>query len=310
MLPFRLQPVFKDYLWGGEKLITSWGKTPSSRPLAESWELAAHPDGDNVILDGEMKGLTLSQAVKKNPAVVAPNFKPENIFPLMVKLIDSARPLSIQVHPDDDYAQRVEGSKGKTELWYILDSEPDSFLYLGFRRQTTRREFEQAIENNTLTNILQKIKVHAGDSFFIPAGTVHSIGAGITLVEIQQNSNITYRVYDYGRVGADGKPRELHTQKALDVARTCPASLEVPGMSENFIAVCKEFSVRKLRVSGTFTGQTNPENFRFLLCLEGKNKFSCDGFECDVERGENIFIPANCGKNFNIVGEGTFLVIE
>ena len=326
MLPFRLEPVFKNYLWGGEKLITSWGKNPPSRPLAESWELAAHVDGDNVIIDGELKGLTLSEAVRRNPKLVAAgrsatptqNFDPENIFPLMVKLIDSAKPLSIQVHPDDAYAAAVEHSKGKTELWYILDHEPGAFLYLGFKEKITHREFERAIETDNLLNVLRKIEVHKGDSFFIPAGTVHSIGAGITLVEIQENSNITYRVYDYGRVGVDGKPRELHIAKALDVVQTRPASLEIPGSSEDFIARCAQFSVRKIKVAGSFVGTRDFTSFRFLLCLSGRVSFRCGGFECEISRGENIFVPpalpvsqrANCEENFHIDGEGEILVVR
>lgn len=301
MLPFRLKPVFKNYLWGGEKLISSWGKNSSAKPLAESWELAARKDGDNLILDGELKNLTLSEAVKKNPEITAKNFISENIFPLLVKLINSAQPLSIQVHPDDDYAQRVENSKGKTELWYILDHDPDAFIYLGFKKEVTRLEFEQAIKNNTLLEILNKIKVHKGDSFFIPAGTVHSIGAGITLAEIQENSNITYRVYDYGRVGADGKPRELHIKKALDVAKTCPAGLEISR---------EKFSVKKLHVDNSFTGGKNFESFKFLLCLSGNFNFSCGNFECGISKGGNIFIPANCEENFYVKGNGDFLLIS
>ncbi|MBQ6665427.1 MAG: class I mannose-6-phosphate isomerase, partial [Synergistaceae bacterium] len=198
MLPFRLSPVYKNYIWGGKNLITSWGKTPDSDTLAESWELASHPDGDNIILDGELKGLTLSEAVRRFPEIVSPRFKPDETFPLMVKLIDAARPLSIQVHPFTEYAQRVEHSKGKIEAWYILGHEEGAYIYLGFSRHVTRREFEEAIRSETLTDILRKVYVNDGDTFFIPAGTIHAIGAGITLAEIQENSNITYRVYDYG----------------------------------------------------------------------------------------------------------------
>ena len=309
MLPFRLKPVLKNYLWGGEKLISSWGKESCAGPLAESWELAAHKDGDNLILDGELKNFTLSEAVKRNPEIAAKNFNPENIFPLMVKLIDSAQPLSIQVHPDDDYAQRVENSKGKTELWYILDHEPDAFIYLGFKKEITRSEFEQAIKNNALLEILNKIKVHSGDSFFIPAGTVHSIGAGITLAEIQENSNITYRVYDYGRAGADGKPRELHIAKALDVAKTCPANLAVPGSSKNFIVDCENFSVKKLNITNSFTEKKNFNSFRFLLCLSGKINLACRNFECEISRGGNIFIPADCEEDIYIKGNGEILSV-
>ncbi|MBR0034523.1 MAG: class I mannose-6-phosphate isomerase, partial [Synergistaceae bacterium] len=220
MLPFRLKPVYKNYLWGGRRLIDDWGKTPESETLAESWELASHEDGDNVIIDGELQGMTLSDAVKEYPEIVAPNFQPIETFPLMVKLIDSRQPLSIQVHPFNDYARRVERSRGKTESWYILNHEDGAYIYLGFSKNVSRHEFAEAIRNNTITELLRKVYVKDGDLFFIPAGTIHAIGPGITLAEIQENSNITYRVYDYGRVGADGKPRELHIAKALDVTNT------------------------------------------------------------------------------------------
>lgn len=305
MKPFRLKPVFKNYLWGGEKLISSWGKNSDLKPLAESWELAAHKDGDNLILDGELKNKTLSEAVKIYPEIVSPDFKSENIFPLMVKLIDSAKPLSIQVHPDDIYAEKNENSKGKTELWHILESEEDAFLYLGFNREVTRCEFEKAIKENTLLKILKKIKVHKGDSFFIPAGTIHSIGAGITLAEIQENSNITYRVYDYGRVGADGKPRELHTKKALEVANTYPACLEIPGASKDFIVNCKEFKVKKIKSEGLYKIEKNIESFRFLLCISGGFRSG----EFELSKGGNIFIPADFEEDFYINGIGEFLMM-
>ena len=175
----------KNYIWG-----------------YEIWALAAHKDGDCEVINDN---ITLSQLLKPQA------------LPVMIKIIKSNLPLSIQVHPDDDYALRVENDSGKTEMWHIIDCEPDAFLYLGFNDNYTRDDIAAAIKNNDLINKLNKIKVHKGDAFYIPAGTVHSIGGGILLAETQQNSNITYRVYDYNRLGADGKPRELHIAKALDV---------------------------------------------------------------------------------------------
>ena len=182
---YELNPVMKNYIWG-----------------YEIWALAAHKDGDCEVINNN---ITLSQLLKPQA------------LPVMIKIIKSNLPLSVQVHPDDDYAMRVEHDSGKTEMWHILDCEPDAFLYLGFNNNYTRDEIANAIKNNNLISKLNKIKVHKGDAFYIPAGTVHSIGGGILLAETQQNSNITYRVYDYNRLGADGKPRELHIAKALDV---------------------------------------------------------------------------------------------
>ena len=305
MLPFRLKPVYKNYLWGGKRLIDEWRKSPGTDTLAESWELASHPDGDNIILDGELSGMTLSDAVKEYPAIVSPDFRPSDTFPLMVKLIDSQQPLSIQVHPFNDYARRVEHSRGKTESWYILNHDEGAYIYLGFSKSVSRYEFQQAIINSTVTDLLRKVYVNDGDLFFIPAGTIHAIGPGITLAEIQENSNITYRVYDYGRVGADGKPRELHIAKALDVTNTFPLNISPPGRGGNVIVSCNKFHVEKARAP--FTGRVNHDSFRFVLCLDGECEFSCGGFMCALEKGSNVYVPADCGEEYIIDGGGEFL---
>ena len=299
MLPFRLSPAYKNYLWGGTRLIDEWGKTPGTETLAESWELASHPDGESVILDGELEGMTLSEAVKKYPEIVSLNFRPSDTFPLMVKLIDAQKPLSIQVHPFNDYARRVENSKGKTEAWYILAHEEGAYIYLGFRKSVSRREFEHAIRDNTLLELLRKVEVRTGDLYFIPAGTIHAIGAGITLAEIQENSNITYRVYDYGRVGADGKPRELHIAKALDVANTFPLNITPPGRRENVMVDCSKFRVEKVRDG--YCGN-NEGSFKFLLCIDGEGEFMCGGLKFAMTRGVNVYVPGNCVDKFSLEG--------
>lgn len=306
MLPFRLSPVYKNYLWGGTRLIDEWAKTPGTETLAESWELASHEDGDNVILDGELSGMTLSEAVKKFPEIVSHKFRSDETFPLMVKLIDSQQPLSIQVHPYNDYARRVEHSRGKTEAWYILNHDEGAYIYLGFNKDVSRSEFHQAIMNDICTELLRKIYVNDGDLFFIPAGTIHAIGPGITLAEIQENSNITYRVYDYGRVGADGRPRELHIAKALDVANTFPLNVSPPGREGNVIVSCSKFYVEK--AASPFTGRSNNNSFKFLMCLDGESEFLCGDFACRLTKGSNIYVPANCSEDFAVKGEGEFLI--
>lgn len=305
MLPFRLSPVYKSYIWGGKNLITSWGKTPDTDTLAESWELASHPDGDNVILDGELSGLSLSEAVRRFPAMVSPSFRADDTFPLMVKLIDAARPLSVQVHPFTEYARRVEHSRGKIEAWYILGHEEGAYIYLGFSRNVTRREFERAIYDGTLLDMLRKVYVKDGDMYFIPAGTIHAIGAGITLAEIQENSNITYRVYDYGRLGTDGKPRDLHISKALDVANTFPLNITPPGQAGNVIISCNKFHAERIRAP--FTGNSGGR-FRFMLCLEGECVMRCGGYECEMVKGNNVFVPGDCEVDYAFEGDGVVLV--
>ena len=299
MLPFRLKPAYKNYLWGGTRLIEAWGKTPGTETLAESWELASHKDGESVIIDGEFAGLTLTEAVKRFPAMVSPEFREGDTFPLMVKLIDSRQPLSVQVHPNDDYALKAEHSKGKTEAWYILGHDEGAYIYLGLNGDVSRSEFAQAINDNTILGLLRKIYVNDGDIFFIPAGTIHAIGPGITLAEIQENSNITYRVYDYGRLGQDGKPRELHIAKALDVANTSLHDSTPPGRTGNVIVDCEEFRVE--RVNAPYTGRTEG-GFKFVMCIGGEGRFVCEGFSCELVKGGNVFVPGDCDSEFAIEG--------
>lgn len=202
----KLKPAFKDYIWGGKKLVEEYGKEFQGERLAESWELSCHPDGESVIASGEYAGKTLSAYIReKGFGILGRNCRRFSDFPILIKLIDAHDNLSVQVHPDNGYALRNEGQYGKTEMWYIVDCEPGAFLYYGFSRPVSEEEFRRRIADNTLLEVLNRVDVQKGDVLFIESGTIHAIGKGIVIAEIQQNSNITYRVYDYGRVGADGK---------------------------------------------------------------------------------------------------------
>ncbi|MDI9371259.1 MAG: class I mannose-6-phosphate isomerase, partial [Synergistota bacterium] len=229
MSMFRLKPVFKDYLWGGERLKELFGKRTDVSPLAESWELAAHPDGDCTVADGPLAGAPLSEYLRRFPGALGSRVPEGDGLPVLIKLIDAREPLSVQVHPCDEYAARVEGGRGKTEMWCVLDRTPGAFLYCGFQRATELDEVRARIADGTLDQVLHRVYVEPGDVVFIPAGTVHAIGAGIVLAEIQQSSNTTYRMFDYGRRGPDGKQRPLHVERALDVATLGPADIEPPG---------------------------------------------------------------------------------
>ena len=226
MRPFELIPPIKDYIWGGTKLREEFGKESGLERLAESWELSCHKDGVSVISGGEFDGMTLSEFVEEHPEALGKNCGRFEFFPVLIKLIDARDDLSVQVHPDDDYAMRVEGGYGKTEVWYVIDCEEGAELIYGFAEETDSDTFRRAIEEGTLLDIVNRVPVKKGDVFFIEAGTLHAIGKGILIAEIQQNSNTTYRVYDYGRLGADGKPRELHIDKALDVTRCTPPTVK------------------------------------------------------------------------------------
>ena len=210
----KLYPACKSIIWGGDRLKRYYGKKTAADPLAETWELSFHKDGKCTLEDGT----PLCEAVSE--ADLGENCKSFDVFPVLVKFIDANAKLSVQVHPSDEYALKHENSLGKTEMWYIVDADEGAGIYLGFKEDITREQFESSIKDKTLSDYLQFIPVKAGECYFIPAGTIHAICEGCLICEIQQNSNITYRVYDYGRVGADGKERELHVEKALDVTNT------------------------------------------------------------------------------------------
>ena len=313
MNPFTLEAVCKDYLWGGTRLLC-WNNRPKTGRVAEAWELAAHPNGDCAVLGGPCAGMTLSQVVAACPEIVSPRHSAGALFPVIVKLIDTKLPLSIQAHPDDAYAARFEGGPGKSEMWYIIDHELGASVRLGFLRETTRGEVERAVADGTLPDLLRKIEVREGDCLFIPAGTVHAIGGGILLAEVQQSSNLTYRLFDYNRVGPDGRPRTLHLKKALDVARMGPASLEVPGASPERsirggswrgLVDCPQFRTGLLRLDGAWEGE--PEgSFLSLLCLEGSAELRAET-TLNAQRGTSLFVPADAGP-FVLEGRGEFLV--
>ncbi|MBR1673058.1 MAG: class I mannose-6-phosphate isomerase [Fretibacterium sp.] len=309
MQPFRLEPACKDYLWGGVRL-KAWGKGPALDRVSESWELAAHPDGDSTALDGPCVGMTLSRIAGEHPEIISPHREAGASFPLIVKLIDARLPLSIQVHPDGVYAARAEGGRGKTEMWYVLDHEPGAFIYLGFQRETGRQELERAIAEGSLPSLLQRIEVHRGGRYFIPAGTVHSIGGGILLAEVQESSNLTYRVFDYNRAGPDGKPRQLHVTKALDVIRRTKADPVPPGAappkavvggSLEVLAHCPQFRAGLLRLDDRW--EAAPQGgFLSLLCLKGNAGLSGSGLT--LEAGTSLFVPADAGTFELTAGRG------
>ena len=295
LFPVKLTPAFKDYLWGGERLKTEFCKNTDLTPLAESWELSAHKDGQSIVAEGAYKGLTLTaylDVVGKDALGAA--CEKYDYFPLLIKLIDAKGDLSVQVHPSDEYAMEHEGEYGKTEMWYILDCEEGAALYYGFREDTTREAYESAIKEGRLTEILNRVPVKRGDVFFIPAGTVHAIGAGILICEIQQNSNTTYRVYDYNRRDKDGNLRPLHVEKALAVSdlKKSPALPAIPDGEDVLLAACGYFEVRRLRFGGSGTVTATPESFTALTVTEGEGILSDGETALSFRKGDTLFIPA------------------
>lgn len=305
MPAYRLRPACKDYLWGGHRrLREDFGVKSSLDPLAEAWMLSCHPDGLSTLANGPYAGRTLAEYLAAaGPAALGSSCAQFDRFPLLIKLLDTEKLLSVQVHPTDDYALKNEGQYGKTEMWVVLSAEPGAFLYCGLEREVSRGELACSIQNGGLISLLHRVPARVGDVFFVPAGTLHAIGAGLVIAEIQQNSNLTYRVYDHGRLGPDGRPRALHIQKALDVARCGPAPQ--PPCGEH-LGSCQYFTV-DLR-TGPFAGECGQKSFVALLAIEGKGSLACGGETQAFLPGGCFFLPAGSG-GYLVEGACKMLVI-
>ncbi len=302
MYPLLLKPPVKDYIWGGNRLKTEYGLKTENDIAAEGWMLSCHKDGSGVVINGELAGKTLPQALdfwgKSALGKKAADFA---YFPLLIKLIDAKQKLSVQVHPDDQYALKNEGEYGKTEMWYVVDCDKGAQLVYGFKKQISKQEFEKRIKDNTLLEVCNNVPVHKGDVFFIDAGTLHAIGEGILIAEVQQNSNTTYRVSDYGRLGADGKPRPLHIEKAVDVTKC-----EVPKMPYGQVGKVTQNgknSIRELAKCDFFTAElinlkdeltiNKDDSFISLVVLEGNAKLVYREGELQIKKGDSVFVPAS-----------------
>ena len=319
--PLRLTPTFKDYIWGGDILKKEYGKQTPYDITAESWELSCHEDGESRICGGEFDGKTLSEVIehykKQGINITGTNCDRFDRFPVLNKLIDANSSLSVQVHPTDEYAKEHEnGSYGKTEVWYVVDAKPGATLVYGMAKDMTKEEFLDAIQNNTLTECLNSVPVKAGDVFFVESGLVHAIGPGILICEIQQNSNTTYRVYDWGRVGADGKPRELHVEKAAEVSRLtketktdfAPELLEEKdGVKIYNVASCKYFTAKKYAVKTGAVLKTTDASFSCITMLCGEGEIVLNGEKMPYRKGDTFFFAA---QNAEITVTGTCEFLE
>lgn len=303
----KLVASYKNYIWGGNKLKEYYNKKASSESIAETWELSCHQDGPSMIQNETYKNKTLKDYLdmEENKKLLGSYSEQFKDFPILIKFIDTKKPISIQVHPDNNYALKHENQYGKTEMWYILDCEPDAFIYYGFKKEISKEKFKEAIKQNKLEVLLNKVYVKKEDVFFIEAGTIHAIGEGITLIEIQQNSNITYRIYDYDRVDLNGRKRELHIDKAIDVL-----NFRFTGKSYQFgshIASCNYFEVDKFNIDRKEQlFKADETSFHSLIVLGGKGKVIGQQQEMIVQKGDSIFIPANFG-NYIVKGNLTIL---
>jgi len=306
----KLKPSCKDYLWGGSRLKEEYGKEYDGSVLAETWELSCHPDGPSYIVNGKYAGKTLLQYIDgEGKDVLGTHCRRFRDFPILAKFIDAKDNLSIQVHPDNRYALENEGQYGKTEMWYVMDAGKDAFLYYGFKQEISKGEFEKRIEEDTLLEVLNAVPVQKGDVLFIESGTIHAIGKNILIAEIQQNSNVTYRVYDYGRVGKDGKKRDLHIEKALAVTNRVPIVKDKS--SYPHVADCDYFTVDKLNLDGKvmkrMQGNVSEESFASILILDGKGTISDDKEQLEFKKGDSFFLSAG-GGSYTIEGSCDALV--
>lgn len=298
--PFKLIPAVKEVIWGGDRLKKAYNKTAPFERIAESWELTVRPDGMNTIANGELSGKALEEVLTVE--MLGSRFSGDR-FPLLIKFIDARDKLSIQVHPSDDYSLKNEGELGKTEMWYIVEADETSELVFGVEGEYSTELFDKAVESGSFEKLLHRVKVKPGEVYFIPSGLVHAIGAGILICEIQQNSNVTYRVYDYDRPGKDGKPRELHTQKAREViVNYSPAQLESLRFSGNaditpeLLATCDKFTVHKYEINTERKLDIGSESFVSLTFLSGEGDIVSGGESFAFKKGDTYFLPAGLGN--------------
>ncbi|MBR7025644.1 MAG: class I mannose-6-phosphate isomerase [Selenomonadaceae bacterium] len=287
MAILKLKPACKDYVWGGRRLIEEFGIDCDKKILAEAWMLSCHPDGASTLANGE----TLADYIKHDKKISGTNCRDFREFPILIKFIDAAKNLSVQVHPPDDYALAHENQLGKTEMWYILDAAENAVVYCGFKKKISREEFTARIKDNSLLEVLNAVTVRRGDVIFIPAGTIHAVGKGVLLAEIQQSSNVSYRIYDYGR------DRPLHIAQALDVTNLNPPTLR--GESYPHLAACDYFVVDKLTLDGKIlseaSGVVDEKTFLSVLILGGEGKISCGEENFSYSKGDSFFVTAGAG---------------
>ena len=304
MYPLKFEDIFKTVVWGGEKIAPFKGVQTDQHNIGESWELSGVKGNESVVANGPLAGHTITELACQYKEVLLGKKVYEATgteFPLLIKFIDARDDLSVQVHPDDTLAgARHNGSKGKTEMWYVVQADEGAHLMAGLSRQTTPQEYESKVNDNTVTEILKDYKVREGDTFFIPAGRVHSIGKGCFIAEIQQTSDITYRIYDFGRLGLDGKPRELHTElakDAIDYTVLDDYRTHYPQVtdSENTLVSCKYFTTSLFDLSQSVTKDiASLDSFLIAICIDGQGTISDGhGNTIQIRKGETILLPAD-----------------
>lgn len=309
---FLLEPALKETIWGGSKLREKYGKNSELVNVAESWECSVHPQGLSKVASGKYSGMYLRDVLAEHPEYLGNKIKSVDDFPFLIKFIDAREKLSVQVHPDDEYAEKYEnGASGKTEMWYVVEAENDAELIYGFYDDITPQQLADGARTGDIEKYLNRVRTHPGDVFFIPAGTVHGIGAGNLIVEVQESSDLTYRLYDYNRVDKDGNKRKLNISKALNVVNFGKSSdirhslrtLEYKkGYEREILCKCKYFIVEKFSISMNKV-KFNNESFNVLVCIRGNGIITfSNGSKFAFKEGNSVFISATI-KSFYVYGD-------
>ncbi len=318
LYPLKFEPILKDKIWGGTKLKSQFNKSSESDELGESWEISGFDNDESVVINGFLAGNTLPELIEIYMGeLVGDNIYNQfgDMFPLLFKFIDANQNLSIQVHPGDEVAAERHNSFGKTEMWYVLDAEFGAELIIGFSKNCSKYEYLDALNQNKVEDLLQKVPVKKGDVFFIPAGLVHAIGKGVVLAEIQQSSDITYRIYDYNRTDESGKERELHTEQALDVinfeASKNPVINYIPLLNViTPLVKCDYFTTRMLRFNQSITRYySSIDSFVVYMCLEGNFVIEHNVEKYIVNKGDTFLIPA-CIEELILIPDSEVTLLE
>ena len=319
MYPLKFTPIIKDKIWGGDRLEKKYRKNPAELPnIGESWELSGYPTDTSVVANGYLTGKTLPEIIEqfKEQLVGKKVYKRfGNAFPLLFKLIDANDDLSIQVHPNDEVAGKRHDSFGKTEMWYVLDADEGASLIIGFKRNCTKKEYLEALEKDEVESLLQKVPVQAGDVFFIPAGLVHAIGKGVMVAEVQESSDVTYRIFDYNRKDENGNERELHTAQALDVinfkaSKNPKTDYKVVPNEEVKLVSCEYFTTNLLELNKKKNFHyAYMETFVVYMGLEGKVEIAGGTSTVQMQKGDTVLIPASM-KDFTLTPQGNARLLE
>lgn len=311
--PLRLKPCLRSYLWGGTRLRGEYHKTGEG-VIAESWELSVRADGQTYIDSGEHCGESLADVLRADPVGMAGTRCGIAPFPLLIKLIDAQKDLSVQVHPSDASACREKGEQGKTEMWYVVDGAPGAYLLDGFSRQVTADEYAARVADQTLPEVLRRYDVRPGDVYYLPAGRVHSIGTGCFICEIQQSSDVTYRIYDFGRVDSEGRPRQLHVEEAkeaIDYTVTEPETRrEIEANVPAELVKSPFFTTSAYRLTEPMTcDYADLDSFVILICTKGACRVSCGEEEVKLTAGHTLLVSAEA-ENVTLVPEGETTILE